>query len=101
MPKRPTKPLKQLKSWADQAELTLHPDKTRLVDMGESRAHFDFLGYRFLRTAKGKVIRLVRPKSKKKLRESLRKPTKRANGKSLEVIIAIINPKAAGMVRLL
>jgi RNA-directed DNA polymerase len=88
--------LEQLKSWTDQAELTLHPDKTRLVDMTESRAHFEFLGYRFLRTAKGKVIRLVRAKSKKKLRESLRKPTKRANGRSLESIIAIINPKLRG-----
>ena len=88
--------LEQLKSWADQAGLTLHPDKTRLVDMTESRAHFDFLGYRFLRTAKGKMIRLVRPKSKKKLRESLRNPTKRANGRSLEHIIAILNPKLQG-----
>jgi RNA-directed DNA polymerase len=85
--------LEQLKSWTDQAELTLYPDKTRLVDMTESRAHFDFLGYRFLRTAKGKLIRLVRPKSKKKLRESLRNPTKRANGRSLD---AIINPKLRG-----
>jgi RNA-directed DNA polymerase len=58
-----------------------------------SQAHFDFLGYRFLRTAKGKLIRLVRPKSKKKLRESLRNPTKRANGRSLD---AIINPKLRG-----
>ena len=88
--------LEQLKSWADQADLTLHPDKTRLVDMTESRAHFDFLGYRFLRTPKGKMIRLVRPKSKKKLRESLRNPTKRANGRSLEHIIAILNPKLQG-----
>jgi RNA-directed DNA polymerase len=88
--------LEQLKSWADQAELTLHPDKTRLVDMTESRAHFDFLGYRFLRTAKGKLIRLVRPKSKKKLRESLRRPTRRANGRSLDAIIAILNPKLRG-----
>ena len=88
--------LEQLKSWAEQADLTLHPDKTRLVDMTESRAHFDFLGYRFLRRAKGKVIRLVRPKSKKKLRESLRHPTKRANGRSLDHIIAIINPKLQG-----
>ena len=64
--------------------------------MTESRAHFDFLGYRFLRTAKGKVIRLVRPKSKKKLRESLMQPTKRANGRSLEAIIATINPTLRG-----
>jgi RNA-directed DNA polymerase len=88
--------LEQLRGWIGRAGLTLHPDKTRLVDMTESRAHFDFLGYRFQRTAKGKVIRLVRPKSMKKLRESLREPTRRANGRSLEAIIAILNPKLRG-----
>jgi RNA-directed DNA polymerase len=64
--------------------------------MTESRAHFDFLGYRFLRTGKGKLIRLVRPESKKKLRGSLRNPTRRATGRSPEAIIAIINPKLQG-----
>ena len=88
--------LEQLGRWAKQAQLTLHPEKTRVVDMTESRAYFDFLGYRFLRTAKGKLIRLVRPKSKKKLRHRLRKPTKRANGKCMVAIIAEINPVLEG-----
>ena len=88
--------LEELKSWAGEAGFTLHPEKTRVVDMGESRAHFDFLGYRFLRTAKGKIIRLVRPKSKKELRESLKPILKRANGRSLEHLIRIINPKFRG-----
>jgi len=88
--------LETLSSWAEQAQLTLHPEKTRVVDMTQERASFDFLGYRFLRTKKGKLIRLVRPKSKQKLRASLKQPTKRANGKSLEAIIGIINPKLAG-----
>lgn len=88
--------LEVLRRWCEEAELTLHPDKTRLVDMTQSRAHFDFLGYRFLRTARGKLLRLIRPKSKKKVRESLKKPTKRANGKSMTAIIAKINPTLKG-----
>ena len=88
--------LAQLSHWVENALLTLHPEKTRLVDMTQSRACFEFLGYRFLRTAKGKLIRLVRPKSKKKLRHTLKRPTKRANGQSMEAIIAEINPRLEG-----
>ena len=88
--------LETLQGWADKARLTLHPDKTRVVDMTEPDASFEFLGYRFLRTKKGKLFRLVRSKSKKKLRESLKRPTKRCNGKSMEAIIALINPKLEG-----
>ena len=74
----------------------MHPEKTCLVDMDQSRAHFDFLGYRFLRTGKGKLIRLVSPKSKRKLRMNLRRPTRRTNGKCIPAIIAILNPKLRG-----
>jgi len=88
--------LETLSGWVENARLTLHPDKTRLVDMTKDHASFDFLGYRFLRTKKGKLIRLVRPKSKQKLRHGLKRPTKRANGKSMEAIIALINPKLEG-----
>jgi RNA-directed DNA polymerase len=88
--------LEALSGWVENARLALHPEKTRLVDMTKDRASFDFLGYRFLRTRKGKLIRLVRPKSKQKLRASLRRPTKRANGKSMEAIIAAINPVLEG-----
>ena len=86
----------QLSGWMEGAELTLHPEKTRVVDMSQDRAYFDFLGYRFLRSKKGKLLRLVRPKSKQKLRQSLKRPTKRTNGKSMEAIIALINPKLEG-----
>jgi RNA-directed DNA polymerase len=88
--------LSRLEDWMKEAGLTLHPEKTRIVDMGEARAHFDFLGYRFLRTKKGKLVRLVRPKSKQKLRSTLKPLTKRANGKSMEAIIASINPVLEG-----
>lgn len=88
--------LKQVENWAGKAQLQLHPEKTRVVDMTESRAYFDFLGYRFLRSKQGKLLRLIRPKSIKKLRESLKKPTKRTNGKCMEAITKSINPKLEG-----
>lgn len=88
--------LERLEEWMGKAGLTLHPDKTRLVDMGQARAHFDFLGYRFMRTGKGKLIRLVSPKSQRKLRMNLKRPTRRANGKCLPAIIAELNPKLRG-----
>ena len=88
--------LTELEQWMGQAQLTLHPIKTRLVDMSQPRASFEFLGYRFLRTKGGKVLRLVRDKSKKKLRARIKIHTKRANGKSLSEIIAQINPILRG-----
>jgi hypothetical protein len=38
-----------------EAGLTLHPEKTRTVDMNTAESHFDFLGYRFKRSRWGKV----------------------------------------------
>ena len=83
--------LNKLKGWIEEAGLTLHPDKTRTVDMNLSDSHFDFLGYRFKRTRRGRLIRLIRPKSLKKLRGSIKPRTRRNNGKSMEAIIADIN----------
>jgi RNA-directed DNA polymerase len=88
--------LRQIRQWMGEAGLTLHPEKTRIVDMSQARASFDFLGYRFLRTKPGKLIRLIRPKSQQKLRAALRPITKRCNRHSLEVVIAMINPKLKG-----
>jgi RNA-directed DNA polymerase len=88
--------LGRVQAWMERAKLTLHPEKTRVVDMNQPEAYFDYLGFRFMRTKKGKLIRLIRPKSQKKLRESLKKPTQRANGRSLEAIIAEINPRLQG-----
>ncbi len=90
------KALERMGKWMEEAGLELHPAKTRIVDMTERRASFDFLGYRFQRGAKGKLLRLVRPKSKQKLRAKLRKPTKRCNGRCLQAIIAEINPVMKG-----
>jgi RNA-directed DNA polymerase len=86
-----TDALNKLKGWMEEAGLTLHPDKTRTVEMNLSDSHFDFLGYRFKRTRRGRLIRLIRPKSLKKLRETIKPRTKRNNGKSMETIITDIN----------
>ena len=86
-----TAALSTLKDWMEGAGLTLHPDKTRTVDMTQADSHFDFLGYRFKRSRRGRIIRLVRPKSLRKLRESIKPKTRRNNGKSMEAIVTDLN----------
>jgi RNA-directed DNA polymerase len=88
--------LEKLREWMAEAELTLHPDKTRTVDMGLADRHFDFLGYRFKRSRRGRLIRLVRPKSLRKLRESIKPRTRRNSGRSMEAIVADINRTLQG-----
>jgi RNA-directed DNA polymerase len=88
--------LEKLREWMAEAGLTLHPDKTRTVDMGRADSHFDFLGYRFKRSRRGRLIRLVRPKSLRKLRESIKPRTRRNNGRSMEAIVADINRTLQG-----
>lgn len=88
--------LELVQGWMEGAQLTLHPDKTRIVDMAQSGSYFDFLGYRFQRARSGKLLRLIRPKSQQKLRGNLKPWTRRTSGKSLPAIIAIINPVLRG-----
>lgn len=88
--------LKRIGEWMEGAELELHPEKTCFVDMSETEAHFDFLGYRFRRGARGQLTKLVRPKSEKKLREQIRTLTKRCNAHSMEQIIAQVNQVLIG-----
>ena len=88
--------LEKLGEWMTQAGLTLHPDKTRTVDMNLADSHFDFLGYRFKRSRRGRLIKLVRPKSLRKLRESIKPRTRRNNGRSMEAIVADINRTLTG-----
>jgi RNA-directed DNA polymerase len=89
--------LSLIRQWMEGARLTLHPKKTRIVDMTQAGAYFDFLGFRFKRTAaRARLIRLPRPKSMKKLHEGVRLITKRCNGHSLDEIIRCINKKLRG-----
>jgi RNA-directed DNA polymerase len=70
--------------------LTLHPEKTRVVDMSQPGG-FDFLGYHFERDKKW-----PRSKSLGKLKDNVRGLTKRNNGHSMEAIIARLNPVLRG-----
>jgi len=88
--------LSKLKGWMAGAGLTLHPDKTRVVDMNQVDSHFDFLGYRFKRSRQGGLMRLVRPKSLRKLRDTIKPKTRRNNGKSMEAIVADLNRTLQG-----
>ena len=71
--------------------LTLHPDKTRLVDARLPGEGFDFLGYHFERGT-----RWPRPKSRRKLKDTIRSKTKRSNGRSLAAIIEDVNGTLKG-----
>lgn len=81
--------LAEVKQWTAQAGLSLHPEKTRLIDAATEG--FEFLGYRF-----DKGRRWPRNKSKKKLRDTIRTLTRRTNGISLKVTINRINPALRG-----
>lgn len=90
------KALALISQWMEEAGLQLHPEKTCTVDMSKTGSHFDFLGYRFWRTRKGKIGRFIRPKSASKLRTTLKPLTRRANGQSMEAMIQKINPVLRG-----
>lgn len=95
-PEEAAQALASIRAWMAEAELELHPEKTKIVDMAPAGAHFDFLGYRFWRGRAGKLRRFVRPKSQQKLRARIKPLTKRTNGQSLEAIIVQLNPILRG-----
>ena len=82
--------LTRITAWTQAAGLTLHPQKTRLVDATQPGG-FDFLGYHFERGT-----RWPRPTSLGKLTARLRAKTRRTRGESLAVIIADVNRTLRG-----
>ncbi len=84
--------LAQVQQWIQEQGLQLHPEKTRLVDMTEPKAGFDFLGYHFHHGGQ----RWPRKKSVQKLKAKLRPQTKRSHGESLRQIITKLNPRLRG-----
>jgi RNA-directed DNA polymerase len=88
-PEDAARALAMVQQWTADAGLTLHPDKTKIVDATVDR--FDFLGYRFERGR-----RYPRPKSMQKLKETIRAQTKRTSGKSLQAIISALTPTLRG-----
>lgn len=84
------KALEGVRAWVKEAGLTLHPTKTRLVDL-ESGEGFDFLGYHFERGRKW-----PRKKSLEKLKETICEQTGRTDGRSFKAIIAKLNRTLKG-----
>lgn len=82
--------LAQVRQWTAQAGLTLHPEKTRIVEATAPEG-FDFLGYHF-----GPDRKWPSRKSLKKFKDAIRAATGRNNGQSLRVIIADLNRMLAG-----
>jgi RNA-directed DNA polymerase len=78
-----------IRQWVETSGLTLHPEKTHIVD---SRAKsFSFLGYSF----RGK-LRFPRAKSHRKIVERIRELTPRKSGDSLEFMIQRLNRVTRG-----
>lgn len=81
--------LKLVQQWTQAANLTLHPDKTRIVD---SRTEsFDFLGYSF----RGQK-HWPRKKSVQKLKATIRQKTPRTSGHSLPCVVKDVNRSLQG-----
>jgi RNA-directed DNA polymerase len=76
--------LSLLQEWTTKAGLTLHPEKTRIVNAVTDG--FDFLGYRFW-----KGLRLPSNKSLGKFKDNVRAKTSRTRGDSIETIITDVN----------
>ena len=81
--------LNELSQWTREAGLTLHPTKTRIVEV--TSEGFDFLGWHFRGTKKW-----PRQKSLQKLQEKLRPLTRRTQGWSLKEIVNKANPILRG-----
>jgi RNA-directed DNA polymerase len=75
-----------LRQLAGERGLSLHPEKTRVVDVSVPGEGFDFLGYHF----EGGT-RWPRKKSLRKVKDVLRAKTRRSNGHSLPVIMEEVN----------
>lgn len=82
--------LVEVQAWMAAAGLTLHPEKTRIVD-ATLRGGFDFLGWHFERG-----YRRPRDKSLQRFKDAIRQQTGRTDGRSLEEIIRNVNPKVRG-----
>jgi RNA-directed DNA polymerase len=78
-----------VQAWVEKTELTLHKDKTHIVDSREKS--FSFLGYSF----RGK-LRFPREKSQRKFVDRIRELTPRKSGESLDATIQRLNRTTQG-----
>ncbi len=82
--------LTRVQTWVAKNGLTLHPEKTRIVDATQPGG-FDFLGYHFERGWKW-----PRRKATDKLKDKVRKLTPRTSGESMEATITKLNEVLRG-----
>jgi RNA-directed DNA polymerase len=82
--------LDMVQAWVAEAGLTLHPEKTRVVNATQLGG-FDFLGYHFERG-----MRWPRKKSLGKLKDRVRAQTSRLDGRRLQEIVADLNRTLRG-----
>ena len=71
--------------------LALHADKTSVVDTRQRGQGFEFLGYHF-----ENGTRWPRKKSLKKFKDTIRRKTRRSNGRSMAAIIEDVNKTSIG-----
>jgi len=81
--------LAEIRTWVESAGLSLHPDKTHIVDSREKS--FGFLGYSF----RGR-FRFPRAKSHEKIVARIRELTPRKSGDSMACIVSRINSTLRG-----
>jgi len=82
--------LAEVQTWMTAAGLTLHPEKTRIVN-ASLHGGFDFLGWHFERG-----YRWPREKSQQRFKEAIRRQTRRKDGRCLKEIIQNVNLTVRG-----
>lgn len=88
--------LAQVQSWVAQAELVLHPEKTRIADLSQDGGYVDFLGYRFVIRA-GKLQRRIKPKKLTALKAKIRALIPRKSGHSTQEVIDRVSRTLKGV----
>lgn len=97
----------KLQAIAQNLGLTLHPDKTKVVDLNEGRGGFDFLGWHFRARVSGRLLekdirryylqRWPNTQAMKKVRQKIKSRTGRnRNGTDIKLIIHELNPILRG-----
>jgi RNA-directed DNA polymerase len=82
--------LELVRRWVEENGLSLHPNKTRLVEASQAGG-FDFLGYHFERGMKW-----PRRKSLNKLKDTIRRKSRRTEGRSMRIICEDLNGSLRG-----
>ncbi|MBI3229691.1 MAG: group II intron reverse transcriptase/maturase, partial [Burkholderiales bacterium] len=82
--------MEEMKRMLEVRGLTLHPDKTKIVD-ATKEGGFEFLGYHFERG-----MRYPRKKSMDKMKATIRHKTRRTSGESMKCIVGELNASLRG-----